>query len=520
MTVTLPPRLNAKAMTFDLPHPSIVVVGANGAGKTRFINSLASHLEGTHMRLNALKALYGNGVNDTSATSIDALYRAMTATSSLIRTDLVTEFDRLLALLLTDEVEVLLKQRFGIGNPHNSPTPLERTMRHWQSLFPNNRIHIEQGRMLISSQSDYYSPDRLSDGERAALYYLGAIQYAPHGAVVIVDSPEMFFHPSTIRTVWDKVESLRPDCTLVYSTHDLSFASSRSNPLSIWVKNYDPAAEVWDYDEIKPGAGLSDELYMSVLGARKPVLFIEGDPVRSLDAKLYPLIFTDYTVASLGGCTQVIEATRSFNSLGAFHSLAARGIVDRDRREESEVRYLRSRKIYVPEVAEIENIFMLPDVIQAVALANGRNPEKAFAQTRQAVMRLFATDLKAQALQHTRHRVKKTLEHRIDGRFASIECLEEHIDDLCHAINPRNIYNQLCLQFKRYEEQGDYNGILAVYNRKSMLSESHVARACGLRDDSAKTYTDAIIAILHTDTPEATQIRRAVTHCFGITENE
>ena len=84
------------------------------------------------------------------------------------------------------------------------------------------------------------------------------------------------------------------------------------------------------------------------MGSRKPVLFIEGDGIHSIDARLYPLLFKDYSVKSLGSCNKVIEATRTFNDLTGFDS---RGIVDRDRRDDKEVAYLRGKRIMVPEVA-------------------------------------------------------------------------------------------------------------------------------------------------------------------------
>ena len=108
------------------------------------------------------------------------------------------------------------------------------------------------------------------------------------------------------------------------------------------------------------------------------MLFIEGDSRHSYDARLYPAVFPECTVKPLGSCERVIEATRSFNAVQSFHNLAARGIVDRDRRTDSEVAYLRRRGVLVPDVAEIENLFLLEDVVKTVAGANGRDPEKAF----------------------------------------------------------------------------------------------------------------------------------------------
>ena len=238
--------------------------------------------------------------------------------------------------------------------------------------------------------------------------------------------------------------------------------------------------------------------------------------MNSIDSKLYPLIFKEYTVKSLGGCDKVIESTRTFNSLRDFHNLDAFGIVDRDRRDAGEVEYLRRRKVFVPNVAEIENIFMIEEVVRTVASHFHKNEDAAFAHVKKAIMRLFEVDLRQQALQHTRHKVKKTVEHRIDGKFANINKLEEHINDLCQSINPRGLYEEYCRNFRSYIQKGDYASVLMVYNRKTMLSESHVARACGLRRDDKDVYIRAILNILKEDRGDAQRIRKAVLGVFGL----
>ena len=63
----------------------------------------------------------------------------------------------------------------------------------------------------------------------------------------------------------------------------------------------------------------------------------------------------------------MIESTRSFNDLKQMHHLDSHGIVDRDRRTDAEVGYLRRKNILVPEVAEVENIFLLEDVVKTMA---------------------------------------------------------------------------------------------------------------------------------------------------------
>ena len=362
MDITLPPRKGSQPYAIDstaLRH--IVIIGANGSGKTRFANRLAADLGDKAFRLSALNALYTKDKDDTSPNSIDTLYNQSVAGASLLRPDLAGQFERTIGLLVNEEMLSLIEQKHSGNETAPHTTRLDHVMQQWQKVFPGNRGRIESGRMLFSRDitSDTYSPSRLSDGEKTVLYYLGAVSFAPRDAVIIVDSPGMFLHPSSIASLWNSIEDSRPDCTFIYVTHDLQFASSRGEGCTIWVKDCDPGQGVWDYDFLTGPDGISDEVYLAILGARKPVLFIEGDGVNSIDAKLYPVIFNDYTVKSLGGCDRVIESTRTFNSLKAFHDLDAFGIVDRDRRDEGEVSYLRKKQVYVPEVAEIENIFML-----------------------------------------------------------------------------------------------------------------------------------------------------------------
>ena len=86
---------------------------------------------------------------------------------------------------------------------------------------------------------------------------------------MFVDSPEMFLHPSVMQALWNIVEAMRPDCMFVYTTHDLEFASSRTDATVVWVRDYNPVSTTWDYDLLTSRQGISDEIYMAIIGARK-----------------------------------------------------------------------------------------------------------------------------------------------------------------------------------------------------------------------------------------------------------
>ena len=128
---------------------------------------------------------------------------------------------------------------------------------------------------------------------------------------------------------------------------------------------------------------------------------------------------------------------------------------------------------------------------------------------------MFDREIKSQALQHVRHRVKRDVEMRIDMKFRTISALEEHMVDLVSEINPRDMYEDFCREFHEYlHQQGDYHGVLRVFNYKQMLGDSNVAALCGLnkKDDYIKT----VLNILKGNSANAADIRAAVKACFGI----
>lgn len=518
MKILLPQRIHGDAEAIGLDSGRcMIIVGANGAGKTRFTAATAKALGDKAYPLSALQALYRtiSSSDEVPATLRPILSAAIAATIG--RGQSATLLDLYLAQLLHDEVISLLSYKLAkAGKKKTTPekTRLDTVIELWQDVFPGNKVLVDSGEILFSRgiDADIYSSVRLSDGERAVLYYTAAVLYAPAGSVIFVDSPEIFLHPTLMTSLWNRLETLRGDCIFCYTSHDTEFVDSRNGATMVWVHDCDIAAGRWDYDILPPGTGISGELYMTLAGARKPVLFIEGNSERSIDARLYPLIFPDFSVRSLGSCNKVIEATRTFNDLSAMHKLDSFGIVDRDRRDFHEVEYLRRKKIMVPEVAEIENLLIVEDVVREMAQITGHNPDHVFSHVSKAVISMFKAEITAQALMHTRHRVKRTVEYRVDARFPNITKLEEHLEGLLNEINPRKYYEQFCREFHAYVRDGDYASILRVYNQKSMLPNCNVAQLCGFANKDR--YIDGVLQRLR----ESPAMRDAMRRQFSLRE--
>lgn len=264
----------------------------------------------------------------------------------------------------------------------------------------------------------------------------------------------------------------------------------------------------WDYEFIRNDDSFPEGMYLDILGSRKPVLFIEGEATGSIDVKLYPYIFPEYTVKPLGGCNKVIEATRAFAGLKEIHHLESRGIVDRDRRTEREVEYLRSRHVYVPGSCGSGESVNARRSDRSVARRMKRNENKVFEIVKNNVIQLFAQEIESQALLHTRHRIRRDLEYKIDRRFNDIGSFEDHIDHLTDDTDVRGLYNTICSQFRSFVKSRDYPSILKVYNQKSMLTNSNVCNLCGLANKDK--YLRVILSILAEVRPEAGRIRSTI----------
>ena len=514
----LPPRLNGEIERLSPETRKVVIIGANGAGKSRFTRRLATGLGDRAYRLNALDALYSVTAPDPEHNTVDRLHQQASTIPAYDKERPQTRLERLMSLLVSDELAGLFRFKFSLDRSGDKPrtlpsTRMDRLIAFWREVFPGNRVLVDTGNVRFGrdDSDDTIGAARLSDGERAVLYYGTAMLYAPQNAVVMIDSPEIFLHPGTMQSVWNRLENLRPDCTMIYTTHDLEFAASRHGSTYVWVRSCNTSTQRWDYKIVPRGSILTDQISLAIMGARKPVLFIEGDH-RSIDSQLYPLIFPDSTVRPLGSCNKVIEATRTFNDLNSFHHLKAQGIVDRDRRDDGEVAYLRRKNIMVPDVAEIENMLLLPEIVGAVAASRGRDSARVVDSVRRSVLKMFGHDIDEQALQHTRHRVKRTVEYRVDGRFADIGALEKHINSLTGEINPRGLYEQFRREFRGYHAAGDYESVLRVYNNKSMLPGCNVAGLCGL--GNKEEYIAAVMKLLSTDSVRARAIREAVRNAL------
>ncbi len=246
MDILLPKRIDSKQAPILHDTRQITIIGANGSGKSRFCNQLIKECGDKAYRISALRALFPiQNDEEPLPGSIDAMFNHMNEVSHQVKNTADTEFDKLTYILLIDEFRELMNYKAHqlMGEEMEFPkTRLDKVVKMWQSVFPKNKVLRENGKLMFTTEGhdDKYNMLRLSDGEKAVLFHIGAVLYAMPDAVIIVDDPETFIHHSIMKTLWNVIEEMRPDCTFIYNTHDVDFASSRVDNQCVWVKAFDP----------------------------------------------------------------------------------------------------------------------------------------------------------------------------------------------------------------------------------------------------------------------------------------
>ena len=516
MEIQLPLNINKEEPVISAN--SLVVIGTNGAGKSSFGRALLTRYADRALKISGLHALFITGQPDEHTPSDEWMQLQMLIKERLLLPR-ITEYEKMILRLQREEFEVAVnykeacKLNAGLEPP---ATKIDVIQQIWEQMFPHNRLVRKSGFIELTSAErscNSYTAGRMSDSEKLVFYLIAAGLYAPANALLVIEEPETLLHSSIKNLLWDKIEELRPDCTFVYLTHDIDFALARRSCKRLWIRSYDADHQIWDYELIENNKSLPEELYMEVLGSRKPILFIEGTDNNSIDNRLYSLVFPDYMVKPMGGCQKVIETTKAFGQLKDFHMLESLGIVDRDRRTEGEIRYLNEQHIFVPSVAEVENLLMLEDVIKSVAGRLMKNPE-IFRQVKENVIRLFEKDLEDQVILHAKHQVKKKLEMALNCKIHSFEQLNDQVEEIHERIRVEDIYSQIKTSFQMYIETADYNNILRVYNQKGMLPQSRVCQLCGI--STKEHYLDFVLSILRENKAEADVIRHAIKASLGM----
>lgn len=497
---------------------SIVLIGANGSGKTRmsiWIDENNSNIQihrisaqkslnmspmvsPTELEIAEEEFLYGRTADDKNW--LKTYGKKNSRWGNKPETHLLNDFDKLLKFLMTENYEKSIEYRENHkdGNTEfDNETRLEKIKEIWENVIIHRKLKIRAGKIEVTKiefndDSDYYNGSEMSDGERAIFYFIGEALSVPAGSLIIVDEPENHLHKSILVRLWNAIEVARQDCIFLYITHSLEFASSRINTQIIRVKSQISISQ-WDYDFIED-VGTSDSLLLEILGNRQKVLLIEGTPNKSLDRKLYAILFPEYNVISVNNCNTVIQYTKAYRELSNIHYVEVKGIIDRDRRSDEEIADYNTNNIYTPDVAEIESLFLLPEVIRIVCIKQSKEEyENILLQVQDKTFEFLKSKIDSQALLFTKQKCQNNIFRIINDKANSIEEYKRNISSIIDVINIDEIYNGCLQELNSIVDSRDFLSALKVINNKGLLPYTQLSNFFGWKKDY---YIDYVLRLL------------------------
>jgi AAA15 family ATPase/GTPase len=430
-------------------------------------------------------------------------------------TKLLNDYDNVLSALVAmknnqnDAFIKDCKEREAHGHQHNNTpeTVIDKLKKIWKNVFPQRDIDFEDAKVTATlnrqgTQPISYKGREMSDGERVGLYLIAQCLCIPHEKTIIIDEPEIHLHRSIMNRLWTEIEKSRPDCFFIYITHDTQFVAQHRQAKKIWVKSFDGGK--WDFEEIQEST-LPEQLLFDILGNRKKVLFVEGT-AGSYDTKLYSEIYDDYYVVPCGSCSTVISQAKAMRNTPQLHNLECYGIIDRDYRSDHEIESLKNHGIYTLEVAEVENLFLVEELLTIVN-------EVMYPQNREITNKIKDV-IKDRFKNQKEYQICESVKYEIKYKLSTVE-ISGKTDDyakesLKTAVDSIN-YDAIRTEIEAKLESTDisYKKILKTFNCKSLTQQ--VSETFGLKklekyDKDA--YCDFVIGQLYGD--KAEQIKNAI----------
>lgn len=345
-------------------NKTLIVLGPNGSGKT----SLANHLKKTdnHVKvIPASKPIKATGYipsiyNFTINGYNDELYRGG---------DLSQELMQKLIIGMCNEHDDIARNYMDTKHKEKEST-FEKVKAIFDSFFEVKLDHSgfsNKEMRAFKSNVEPYTFNNMSDGERAAFFYIATVISAPNQSFIVVDEPENHLNPAIYNKIWDRLIDLRKDCQFIFISHTMEFINARTSFELVKISEFTyPDKFRFEFlgDDL---ANIPTNLIVEIVGSRNPILFCEGSKA-SYDYKIYETLFGDkYTVVPTGNCVSVERNVIACNEHANRYSIqSAIGIIDSDNKSEDSIKRLIDKHIFVLKCNEIEMLLIDEAVFKAV----------------------------------------------------------------------------------------------------------------------------------------------------------
>ncbi|MDB5586202.1 MAG: transporter ATP-binding protein [Devosia sp.] len=513
------------------PGSSLLFVGANGGGKTRLAVHIEDSLLARAHRISAHRSLTLNPsinkISQEKATrglaygnvDYEVSQRKGSRWRSQAATILLNDYDFLVQLLFAEQSNIALETHKNVHAQNHAPlkrTKFQALLDIWSRILPHRHLEVsgDDIKVSVASGAPQYPANDMSDGERAIFYLIGQTLAAAPDSLLIFDEPELHIHRSIMSRLWDELEAARPDCALVFISHDLEFVASREGEK--WVlRDYDPT-NGWALEKVPEDTGFSEQLATLILGSRRPILFVEGVGT-SLDRAIYRACYPTWTVVPRGSCEEVIHAVVTMRANPSLTRVTCSGIVDADAYSAGEIAFFKGKGIEVLPVSEIENLFLLPSVVRAIAEDNGYTGGPLNAKAQAVLDELFAQaglpgNYEPIVLRYCRRRIDRVLKNIDLSKAADVAALAADYTTKTASLDINALAEEVRNAITAAVAAKDAPTLLAWYDNKGLMAiackakdtsmnlfESWIVRA--LRNGNAPKMAAAIAAVLPVVTP-------------------
>lgn len=494
---------------------TVVIVGANGAGKSSFVSELKKTTLPNLCVLPAQKYLiFNKNAFRRDKSTIESYQQSMNENYIDIARNISDEhimnqyfsypFTFLITSLIKEYSEIATRKMRKEEDYQDKSPIWEQLEEIWNQLIPNITFEIEPNEREVYAHKNgsRYGLNGLSDGEKCIIFYIGNVLIAPENSYIVVDEPETFLNPSIYNKLWDLLILKRQDCQFIFTSHTMDFVNSRTNCRYIWCKNF-KYPNKFDLKLLEKENDFPTSLLTELIGSRKPILFCEGD-YNSLDYQIFSKIFLEYNIKPVGGHQNVINYTKGYNQISEIHENRAIGIIDSDFIEDSEIKKYEKFKVFTLPFNEIEMLLLDENVINSV-LKPFKKEEEINTKIRDFKNTFFEKASQNEEriiLQSTKIQVDRIISTSLIQKYSTIEEIDLEVKNSSSKINVKKIYDHEKAKLEKILEDKDYLGLLKMCNLKKQI-----VRGCA-SDIIMKCYEDRAVERIGIDTNLSELLRK------------
>ena len=506
------------------PGDVIVVLGANGTGKSSLLQDLfvslrprakriTAHRQ-TWMKSSALSLSAQNKVQmDQQLSYSDAKAPARWSdphAEGRVNKTLFELIDGENSRALRITAEVDSDADFDRTKHRNNPGPLKILNRLLRLGNLPVRLSVGPNQELLAHRNGgtQYSAAEMSDGERSAVLLAADVLMAGKGFTILIDEPDRHLHPSIATPLLTALFAHRRDCRFVVSTHDVSLPISIRPEATVLLRSctrHDARRITWDFDVVDKNSAqeVPEDVREAIMGSRRTILFAEGTD-DSVDRHTYAILFPHVSVVPLGGCENVIRSVAGLVGAGRLHWLSVFGLIDSDGRTKDELSELETQSVFAVDGCSIESLYYCTDTMRRI-VADWKEARREGPADVEGAMAAILDGISANKHRLCAMRAERKVRHEVLMRVPNHKALQQasagqiEYDPAGHLSDEHGVFDSMV-------QEKDVDGLVGRYAIRTTGALEQAAQKLGF--GRREVYEDAVRKLLVAD-EDARQAMRA-----------